>query len=326
VTQPSRPAPSSAPTPPARPTPPIRDTAADMAGRAADLGYAAGWRLVRELPAPVARVAFDAGADLAARRRGPGVARMRANYARVRPDLTAAQLDELTRAGVRSYARYWREAFRLPAMDHKDLADRVDPAVHGREHLDAALARGRGAVVALTHSGNWDVVGAWAVQRYGGFVTVAERLRPEALFQRFVDYRESLGFEILPMTGGEAPVRGLLRALRAGRIVCLVADRDLSRHGVGVDFFGHRAAMPPGPASLAAATGAALLPLGCWFTGAGPHDGEEGWGFRIHPPVPVPGRDGVPAATQAMADAFAGEIAERPQDWHMLQRIWPDLG
>jgi phosphatidylinositol dimannoside acyltransferase len=298
-------------------------TGGDLAGRAADLGYAAGWRLVRELPTPVARTAFDAGADLAARRGGPGVARLRANYARVRPDLSGEALDELTRAGVRSYARYWREAFRLPSTDLKELSEHVDPAVQGREHLDAALARGRGAVVALTHSGNWDVVGAWAVQRYGGFATVAERLRPEALFRRFVEYRESLGFEILPMTGGEAPVRGLLRALRAGRIVCLVADRDLSHRGVGVDLFGHRAAMPPGPASLAAATGAALLPLGCWFTGSGR---DEGWGFRIHPPVPVAARDGVPTATQAMADAFAGDIAEHPQDWHMLQRIWPDLG
>lgn len=297
------------------------------AERAVDLGYAAGWRLVRGLPTPVARGLFDAGADLAARRGGPGIARLRANYARVRPDLGAAQLDELTRAGVRSYARYWREAFRLPSMDLKELAERVDPAVHGREHLDAALARGRGAVVALTHSGNWDVVGAWAVQRYGGFVTVAERLRPEALFQRFVDYRESLGFEILPMTGGEAPVRGLLRALRAGRIVCLVADRDLSHRGVPVDLFSHRAAMPPGPASLAASTGAALLPLGCWFTRPGEDDdGREGWGFRIHPPVEVPGRADVPAATQAVADAFAAEIAAHTQDWHMLQRIWPDLG
>jgi KDO2-lipid IV(A) lauroyltransferase len=182
-------------------------------------------------------------------------------------------------------------------------------------------------VVALTHSGNWDVVGAWAVQRYGGFATVAERLRPEALFRRFVDYRESLGFEILPMTGGETPVRGLLRALRAGRIVCLVADRDLSHHGVPVDLFGHRASMPPGPASLAATTGAALLPLGCWFTGPGTGDDDgEGWGFRIHPPVEVTGRADVPAATQAVADAFATEIAAHTQDWHMLQRIWPDLG
>ena len=287
--------------------------------RTVDLGYAAGWQVVRALPEPVARRTFDAGADLAARRGGPGVDRLRGNLARV-SGLDGDELDALVAAGMRSYARYWREAFRLPGMDPDEVYRRIDPTVAGLEHLDAALAAGRGAVVALTHSGNWDMVGAWAVGRYGGFTTVAERLRPESLFRRFVAYRESLGFEILPMTGGEAPVRGLLRALRANRIVCLVADRDLSEQGVPVDFFGARATMPPGPAVLAAMTGAPVLALGSWFT-SDPATGE-GWGFRLHPPITVPGRAHVPAATQAMADAFALDIAAHPADWHMLQRVW----
>lgn len=290
--------------------------------RASELGYAAGWRLVRAVPEPVARWAFRAGADLAARRGGRGTRRLRANLARVRPDLDAAGLDALTRAGLRSYARYWREAFRLPAMDHEALARR--PVVEGREHLETALAAGRGVVVALPHSGNWDMAGLWLVAHSGPFTTVVERLKPESLYERFVAYRESLGFEILPMTGGEAPVRGLVRSLRAGKVVCLVADRDLSANGVPVTFFGAPASMPPGPASLAASTGAALLPVGLWFT-EDPVTGQEGWHFRIHPPVPVPDRAAVPAATQRVADAFAGDIAEHPEDWHMLQRVWHDL-
>ncbi|GAA4861840.1 phosphatidylinositol mannoside acyltransferase [Actinomycetospora straminea] len=298
--------------------PALRSRAAE---RASELGYAAGWRLVRAIPEPAARWAFRAGADLAARRGGPGTRRLRANLARVRPDLGPEALDALTRAALRSYARYWREAFRLPATDHAALARR--PVVEGQEHLDAALATGKGAVVALPHSGNWDMAGLWLVAHSGRFTTVAERLRPESLYERFVAYRESLGFEILPMTGGEAPVRGLLRALRRGGVVCLVADRDLSAHGVPVTFFGARATMPPGPASLAATTGAALLPVGLWFS-EDPVTGEEGWHFRIHPPVGVPDRDAVPAATQRVADAFAGDIAEHPEDWHMLQRIWTD--
>jgi phosphatidylinositol dimannoside acyltransferase len=295
-------------------------TAASLAERGADLGYAAGWRVVQAAPESWARRAFTAGADLAARRQGPGARRLRSNLARV-TGASGAALDDLTRAGLRSYARYWREAFRLPGMDPGEVYRRVDPTVQGLEHLDAALATGRGAVVALTHSGNWDMVGAWAVGRYGGFTTVAERLKPESLYERFVHYRESLGFEILPMTGGEPPVRRLLRSLHAGRIVCLVADRDLSSRGVEVDFFGATATMPPGPAALSAATGAALLPLGSWFTD-GPEG--EGWGFRLHPPVAVEDRAAVPAATQAVADAFAHDIAEHPADWHMLQRIWRD--
>jgi len=307
---------------PTTPSPTTDTGRPSLPERVAELGYAAGWRLVRGVPEPLARWSFARGADLAARRGGPRTRRLRSNLARVRPDADEAELDALTAAGLRSYARYWREAFRLPAMDHEALTRRIDPMVEGREHLDAALATGRGAVIALTHSGNWDVAGLWLVAHSGRFTTVAERLRPESLYERFVAYRESLGFEILPMTGGEHPVRGLVRALRAGRVVCLVADRDLSAHGVPVRFFGAPASMPPGPAALAASTGAALLPVACWFTDD-PVAGE-GWGFRVHPPVPVPDRSAVPAATQRVADTFAADIAEHPTDWHMLQRVWTD--
>jgi phosphatidylinositol dimannoside acyltransferase len=86
-----------------------------------------------------------------------------------------------------------------------------------------------------------------------------------------------------------------------------------------VTFFGETARMPAGPALLAATTGAALLPVGLWFT-------PDGWGVRVHPAVGVPAggrlRDRVTAATQVLADTFAAEIARRPEDWHMLQRLW----
>jgi len=298
-----------------------------------DAGYGAGWRLVRALPEPVARAAFAGAAGLAARRGGGGsgggwLAQLRRNLARVRPDASAAELDGLVRAALRSYARYWCEAFRLPSMDHDALRAAVGPAIEGRQHVDAALAAGRGMILALPHAGNWDVAGVWLVGRCGGFTTVAERLRPESLYRRFVAYRESLGFEILPLTGGGRPAGEVLAArLAAGGAVCLVADRDLTSGGVPVTFFGEPATLPSGPARLAAATGAALLPVGLWFT-------DGGWGFRVHPPVPVrpasggtwgsarESRRAVLSATQAIADAFAADIAEHPADWHMLQPLW----
>src|SRR5262249_8725294 len=145
------------------------------------------------------------------------------------------------------------------------------------------LATGRGVVAVLPHSGNWDLAGLWFVGRHGPFSTVVERLRPESLYQRFVDYRRSLGFDILPLTGAGSPPPHLIRRLRAGGVVCLLADRDLTGRGVPVEFFGATARMPPGPARLAAVTGATLLVIGCWFT-------PDGWGIRFHPPVPVPDR------------------------------------
>jgi phosphatidylinositol dimannoside acyltransferase len=285
-----------------------------------DAAFAAGWALVKALPHRVAAAAFGVFAGWAARRQGAGVRRLRANLRRVvGPDLPAAELDALTRRAMRSYARYWLEVFRLPVLG-TTVAATAEAGTEGVEHLDAALAAGRGVVLALPHSGNWDVAAVWLVAHAGTFTTVAERLRPESLYRRFVAYRESLGMEVVPLSGGDrSPSDVLTERLRAGGVVCLLGDRDLTRGGVEVTFFGERTKMPAGPALLAATTGAALLPVGLWFDG-------DGWGQRIHPPLPLPAtgplRDRVRAGVQALADVFAADIAEHPADWHMLQRLW----
>ncbi|MBA2473262.1 MAG: phosphatidylinositol mannoside acyltransferase [Pseudonocardiales bacterium] len=285
--------------------------------RLADLGYVAGWRLLRFAPGDLATRTFRAGADLVAHQDGPGARQLRRNLARVVPDTTASGLDGLVRDGLRSYARYWQEVFTLPWADHAALVGQVDGAVEDVEYLNDALARGRGVVISLPHSGNWDMAGLWLVGQHGAFSTVVERLAPEALYQRFVAYRASLGFDIVPLTGAGSPARRLIHRLDAGGVVCLLADRDLTGGGMAVEFFGATARMPLGPARLAAATGATLLVVGCWFT-------ADGWGIRFHPPVSVPNRSAVMQATQAVADCFATDIAAHPQDWHMLQPLWID--
>ncbi|UAK30119.1 phosphatidylinositol mannoside acyltransferase [Nocardia asteroides] len=289
--------------------------------RLAATGYAAGWRLVRALPEPTARRLFEWGGDQAARRAnrefhaGGPPNQLRRNLARVLGVLPADVPDELISASMRSYARYWREAFRLPAMDHST----IDYFVDGLPYLDAALEEGRGVVLVLPHSGNWDIAGVWLVQHYGAFSTVAERLKPESLFERFVAYRESLGFEVFPLTGGEQPPFVQLAArLRQNKIVCLMGERDLTGKGVPVQFFGERTWMPAGAAKLAAETGAALIPVHAWFEVD--TDGRENWGLKTEAPLDV--SVGVAAATQALADRFAANIAEHPADWHMLQPLW----
>ncbi|MER6800117.1 phosphatidylinositol mannoside acyltransferase, partial [Amycolatopsis mediterranei] len=225
--------------------------------RLSAFGYAAGWKLAGWLPAGFGGTVFSLGADLAVRRDGGGVRQLRANLARVVPQADPVELDELTRRAMRSYARYWHETFRLPSMDHKEVSAKVAASITGVENLDAALAEGNGAVMALPHSGNWDVAGVWLADYLGGFTTVAERLKPESLYRRFVEYRESLGFEIVPLTGDSSAMRVLLKRLRENKAVCLVGDRDLTTSGIPVKFFGEPARLPGGPARLAATTGAA---------------------------------------------------------------------
>ena len=289
-------------------------------GRAIDLGYAAGWSVVKSAPGMLTERAFRAAADVAAVRNGGGTRQLRKNLRRVVGSAPSElEMDELVGEALRSYSRYWMETFRLPKMDLADVAARTGANSVGVENIDAALARGKGVILALPHQGNWDVAGVWLVSHSGPFVTVAERLKPDSLFDRFVEYRESLGFEVLALSGGQrSPISVLSERLNENKVACLLADRDLSRNGIEVQFFGEAARMPGGPAMLAATTGAALLPVSLWFT-------EDGWAQRINPPVPVPEgrlRDQVSAVTQAMADVFARDIAEHPADWHMLQRLW----
>jgi KDO2-lipid IV(A) lauroyltransferase len=278
-----------------------------------DWGYAAGWKLVRAMPDNLARTVFGAGARYAAL--GGGPEQLRRNLARVVGTTPAGVPETLMRAALASYARYWREAFRLPAMDQAALAAHLDRRFVGAQHFDAALRDGRGAVMALPHSGNWDMAGVWLAQRHGTFTTVAERLKPESLYDRFIAYRESLGFEVLPLSGGtRPPVDVLADRLRANRFVCLLADRDLTRSGVQVDFFGEPTRMPAGPARLAVATGAPLHPAHIHY------DGDD-CVIRVWPALDT-GSGDVAAITQALADRFAANIAEHPQDWHMLQPLW----
>jgi KDO2-lipid IV(A) lauroyltransferase len=289
--------------------------------RLAGVEYATAWTLVRRLPEPLVARAFRAGADLAARRGGGGVHRLRTNLARVRPDATPGELDRLVRDGLRSYARYWHEVFRLPALDPAALHAAMDPHVRGIGPSLDTLRAGRGVIYALPHSGNWDVAGVYIVRelaRLGlpaGITTVVQRLRPESVFRRFAAYRESLGFEIVTTDDGRAAHRALTRRLAAGGVACLIADRDLAATGVDVRFFDEPARFPSGPARLAALTGAALHPACAVFAG-------DAWGVQVGDEIPVPDRAAVGPAVQALADAFTAMIGERPQDWHMLQPIW----
>ncbi|MEE6139623.1 phosphatidylinositol mannoside acyltransferase [Mycobacterium sp. 050128] len=280
---------------------------------ASDWAYATGWMAVRAVPEFAARNIFDTGARYAARNGGPD--QLRKNLARVVGVPPAQVPDSLMRASLASYGRYWREAFRLPSMDYRALARRVDETFVGADHIDAALAAGRGVVLALPHSGNWDMAGLWLAQTRGTFTTVAERLKPESLYRRFIAYRESLGFEVLPLSGGDRPAFDVLcERLRANRVVCLMAERDLTRSGVEVDFFGEPTRMPAGPAKLAVETGAALCPAHCW-------NEPDAWPVEIFPPLDCSSGD-VRAITQALADRFTVNIAAHPEDWHMLQPQW----
>ena len=289
--------------------------------RLTDAGYGLGWSVVCRLPESWAQDAFRFFADLAWRRQGPGVQVLEGNLRRViGSGAPGGQLRGLSRQVMRSYARYWLEAFRLPVMPAGRLLEGMHVTGHARALFEYPAA-GRGVILALPHMGNYDVAAAWLIAKGAGSVTVvAERLKPESVYDRFLAFRESLGVEVLPASGGLSSAFGILaQRLRAGKTVGLVCDRDVTGRGMEVEFFGEKARMMGGAAALAVQTGAALVPVILWFEG-------DGWGAHIHEEIPVPaGGDGqqkAAAMMQEVACLFEAGIRAHPQDWHMLQRVF----
>lgn len=294
--------------------------------------FAFAWRVVGKVPDPVVRGAFRLVADVLWLLRGSGVRQLEANLRRVRPHARPEELRRLTLLGMRSYMRYYGESFALVGMTPEQIDARVRLVDAGdvQAHLDA----GRMTVMALGHLGNWDLAGAWATRNLGRTVTVAERLKPEALFQEFLAFREGLGLEIIALSGsGGGVFRELVRAAKqpTGGLIPLLADRDLTARGVEVDLFGERARVAAGPAALAVATGTPLCATSITYErlhGERRRAAGSPWGIVIEfgrmltVPDDVPRSDRVRALTQAWVDDLAAGIDRAPQDWHMLQKVF----
>jgi len=293
--------------------------------RLTGVAYRLGWSAIRRVPLSWAQWAFAKAAGIAWRRQGPGVQVLEANLRRVlswkygTDEVDGKELRDLSRATLQSYARYWLEVFRLSVTPTERLVSGMRFQGPNEATIFAHLKAGRGVIIALPHMGNFEQAGVWVIQRGAGkFTTVAERLRPESVYESFLRFRRSLGFEVLPLTGGSSPFGTLAQRLRAGGLVCLVSDRDLKESGVEVEMFGEKARISA-VAALAVHTGAALMPTATWF------DGED-WGARIYDEIPVPEHgtraEKVAAMSQQLADRFAEAIAEHPEDWHMLQKVF----
>ena len=237
---------------------------------------------------------------------------------RVSPELHGEELRHRARQVYRSYGRYYAESFRLPATSPGELDRRF--RVEGYEHFAAALEEGRGMLVVLPHLGSWEWMAQWVARVLDVPVTaVVERLEPPALFEWFTELRREMGLHIVPL-GPEAG-KAVSQALKAGHVIALLSDRDITGSGVEVDFFGERTTLPGGPATLALRTGAPLVPVAMYDEPDGGHVAV------VKPPLPVERkgsfREDVTRLTQDIATALEDLIRAAPDQWHLLQPNWP---
>lgn len=288
------------------------------------------FRVFGRAPEWLSRSLMAAVADAAWLRHGAGVRQLEANLRRARPGATDRELRRLSRAGMRTYMRYFAEAFVLPFLTPEQIDARV--RAPGIEPALAEAGQGRPVVLALAHQGNWDLAGAWATVHLAPATAVAERLNPPEVFEAFRRMREAVGMSIIPLDKGSDVFRELVRTVQRGNVLIpLVADRDLTSRGLEVNLLGERARVAVGPAALAVATGAVLVPTHIWherLTGARRRAAGTRWGVVVsfNPPVPVPTgvtrTEAVKLMTQAWVDQLSADIVRHPTHWHMLQKVF----
>lgn len=279
--------------------------------------YRAGSAISRLLPGPAVGPFTDGAGWLASRAMSGRREMVARHQRRVRPDLTPQQLDRAVDAVFRSYADYWVESFRLPGTPTAALADAM--VTEDFHHIREAYDAGRGVITAMPHLGAWEFAAFWLTQvEQVKVTTVAEKIEPPELARWFIDLRERLGMQIVPLDADSGPK--VARALAEGRLLSLVCDRDLTGGGVEVEFFGERTTLPAGPATLALRAEVPLIPATCFL------DGDIHRGVVL-PPLDTERRgkfrEDVARVTQELAHALEVLIRRAPEQWHLLQPNWP---
>jgi KDO2-lipid IV(A) lauroyltransferase len=320
--------------------------------------YLLAWRILPFIPESITYSIAKKFSKYIYRKNSISVQRLRKNYQVVHPEYSDAELEELVKAGISSYLRYWIEAFSLNSWSKERILDSVE--VKNEYILDEALAAKRGVVVAISHSANWDLAGAYYSLRRSKVVTVAEQLEPRKLFEKFLAYRESLGMEIFPLH--QRTLVKLFQRAREGNIIALLADRDLTANGVPVNFIGKPSSMPVGPALIAYETGAALLTANIYYA-------DFTWKSKMviefQPEILMPANQSnaksssednsneasiernktseesfggdkgsedktlrdlaIQSLTSQLANRFTENLKAHTADWHMMQKVWENL-
>ncbi len=240
--------------------------------------------------------------------------------ANLRHVLPAASETELRRLAVRNLgnsAKAWIDFLQLPHLARERLAQLL--STRGEQHLEAALRLGRGVLIVSIHLGSWEIAAASWASQHPPVGLLAERIQPPRLFERFVQMRSRMGIRVIPLA--RTALREVLRMLKENHIVCVAIDRDLLGTGEPFRFFDQDLSVPTGAVEIALKTGAPILPVVCtrqpdetYLATAEPFFLVEASGDK---------RQDVHRAVEHLLRIFEGQIRAHPDQWHVLEPLWP---
>lgn len=282
--------------------------------------FTLGWSTLKYLPESLGRAIFRIIAIQIYRSNGRSVQQLRANLKQVTKFSNQA-LEDLTKAGVKSYFKYWYEAFVLHHWSKEQINSKF--LMINKNRLDEYLSQEKKVVLVLPHMGNWDAAAYWFTTNYQPLTTVAEKLKPVALYEKFLKFRSSLGVEVLPLERGGGTFQALQERLRSGNILALLSDRDLSRSGIKVNYFEAVTSLPAGPATLAWEENAVLIPINLFNGKNNLILAETGEALRIDRTMNR--EDAIKELTQKLAQVFENMVSAHPADWHLMQKVWQEI-
>jgi KDO2-lipid IV(A) lauroyltransferase len=247
----------------------------------------------------------------------PGRTHIQLNLRRILgPQANPAEINRRARATFNHLLYNYFDLFRLPALDSQSVARLV--TVDGWEHVEAALAQGRGLVMTSAHLGNIDTILYAMLLRNVAITIPVERLEPPELFDYISTLRMSHGLKLIPIDGS---LLDLVRTLKKGGVAGLAADRDITGTGPVIDFFGYPAHLPDGHARLALKTGAPLL---VGFSRRNPDHTYRAYFLPAFYPPEGTEEEQIAAGTKFVIREMEKAIAQNPEQWTVIVSIWAD--
>lgn len=241
-----------------------------------------------------------------------------ANLKAIFPDKSKAEIRAIRRRMFHNFAKYLVDFFRSPNNSPEYWKKNTN--VEGFEHFDQALKKGKGVIVLTAHIGNWEMGGQLIGRAGYPFYVVALPHANPAVNRFFDSRRETGGMQVIPF--GKA-ARASLQVLKQNKLIALVGDRDFSKdRGIVVDFFGRPTYLPKGPAVLAIAMGAPIVP------GFMIRNPDDTFTLKVLPPIEAG------EGKKASDDNDIREVIDRykpviedfikryPEQWYMFRQFW----
>lgn len=225
------------------------------------------------------------------------------------------ELRIMARDVFRNFAKYLVDFFRFSRINDEYIKQKVK--ISGLEYVDQGLSSGKGAIALSAHIGNWEL-GAQVLSTIRPPMKAVVLTHRNKLVNDFFTKQRTVG-KLKPVEIG-ITLRNCYKILKSNGLLALLGDRDFSKNGLFLNFFGRRTLIPKGPAVFCHRLGSCIVPTFIV------REKDDSYSFMFEPPI-YPDKDlDEEACVRNLAEKYTS-IIERyvrkyPTQWFMFREAW----